>query len=184
MNIFALHLDPKIAASYHCDKHVVKMIVESAQMISTIFEKYNGYEKWMYKPCFPHHPCTLWAGESRRNLIWLIDLGFHLCEQYQEIYCKPRLNKKGEMKPPKKTHHKCHGMFLLWKKKVYDLAIPDKKFSVFALAMPDYIKDKVGEDYNIIQAINCYREYYILEKAYMAKWKSRKEPDWFKNKTI
>lgn len=49
MNIFALDKCPKISAKYHCDKHVVKMIIESAQMISTVFDKYKKHEPYMLK---------------------------------------------------------------------------------------------------------------------------------------
>ena len=67
MNIFALDIDVQKAAEYHCDKHVVKMILESAQMISTVFDKYDEHQSYMLKPCFQNHPCTLWAG--RRQFI-------------------------------------------------------------------------------------------------------------------
>jgi hypothetical protein len=33
MNIFVLDKDPHAAAHYHCDKHVVKMILEAGQML-------------------------------------------------------------------------------------------------------------------------------------------------------
>lgn len=60
MNIFALHQDPQIAAQMHCDKHVVKMILESAHMLSTICGE-------GYKPTHQNHPCTKWARSSRSN---------------------------------------------------------------------------------------------------------------------
>lgn len=167
MNIFALHIQPNISAKYHCDKHVVKMIVESAQMISTVFDKYGQRKFWMYKSCFPHHPCTLWAGYSRRNLIWLIDLGYHLCLEYTKRYGKT---------------HKCFGMYLLWKKLVLDLPIPDKKFTNFALAVLPELKEKAGNDYTLLEAINCYREYYMIHKVEMKKWKNVEKPFWWVEK--
>ena len=169
MNIFALHLDPKIAANHHCDKHVVKMIVESAQMISTIFDKYGERKSWMYKPCFQHHPCTIWAGVSRRNLIWLVDLGYHLCLEYNHRYGKI---------------HKCYGMMLLWSKLVHELSIPDGRFTNFALAVTPKLKEKYGQDYNLIESINCYRDYYIEEKSHIAKWKTGDIPNWFSNNSV
>ena len=44
MNIFVLDKDPHIAAQMHCDRHVPKMIVESAQMLSTAHRLLDGEE--------------------------------------------------------------------------------------------------------------------------------------------
>lgn len=48
MNIFALHDDPKLAAQYHCDKHIVKMAVEYSQILCTVVHKAfaKAYEDW------------------------------------------------------------------------------------------------------------------------------------------
>ena len=51
MNIFYLDRDPVIAAQMMCDKHVVKMILESAQMLSTAHRVLDGDEyatRWDY----------------------------------------------------------------------------------------------------------------------------------------
>ena len=53
MNIFHLHKDPKICAEYHCDKHVVKMILETAQMLSTAYQRHCGLDNELYKPAYP-----------------------------------------------------------------------------------------------------------------------------------
>ena len=70
MNIFVLDSDPKVAATMLCDKHVVKMILESAQMLSTVAHT-NGHIP-RYRPTHSKHPCTLWAGESKSNWQWLV----------------------------------------------------------------------------------------------------------------
>jgi len=83
MNIFVLASDPRIAASYHCDQHMNKMILESAQMLSTVakilhpkhpslMHLYNA-PKSVYK-----HPCTLWIKESIHNARWVLDLAIFL----------------------------------------------------------------------------------------------------------
>lgn len=81
MNIFILSRDPILAAQYQCDKHVVKMCLETAQILSTI----NGGP---YKPTHPHHPCTVWARSSQANYEWLWMHGMALCEEYTHLYGK------------------------------------------------------------------------------------------------
>jgi hypothetical protein len=68
MNIFFLHKDPKIAACMQCDKHVVKMVLETAQMLSTA-ARAQGYDMG-YKSAYPNHPMTLWVNESPHNYTW------------------------------------------------------------------------------------------------------------------
>ena len=67
MNIFHLHKDPEICASYHCDKHVVKMILETAQMLSTAYRRNFGDNDDLYKTAYPKHPMTIWVGDSGAN---------------------------------------------------------------------------------------------------------------------
>lgn len=81
MNIFVLSRDPEEAARFQCDKHVVKMILESAQMLSTI----NGGP---YKPTHANHPCTLWAARSTGNYTWLVQHALALCAEYSYRYNK------------------------------------------------------------------------------------------------
>jgi hypothetical protein len=68
MNIFVLDTDPQIAAGFLCNKHVVKMSLESAQMLCSAFE--NGEAP--YKRSYYNHPCTKWARESQANYEWLL----------------------------------------------------------------------------------------------------------------
>ena len=82
MNIFVLDPDPKIAASYHCDQHLHKMILGSAQMLSTAMWKwYPECRPYLYKPAYENHPCTLWVKQSISNAAWLA----HLMQELQEI---------------------------------------------------------------------------------------------------
>lgn len=74
MNIFALDLDPTIAASYHCDQHLHKMILESAQMLSTVARSKSLLASGYYKPTHANHPCTKWLAESLNNCAWLVEL--------------------------------------------------------------------------------------------------------------
>ena len=81
MNIFILSTNPTEAAQMQCDKHVVKMVLESAQMLSTIA---GG----PYKPTHEKHPCTLWAGANRVNFQWLVTHALALCDEYTFRYGK------------------------------------------------------------------------------------------------
>jgi len=81
MNIFFLHEDPKIAASMHCDQHLHKMILESAQMLSTVARHYAPWRrKWddVYKPTHLNHPCNLWLQQAPENALWLTSLASNL----------------------------------------------------------------------------------------------------------
>ena len=79
MNIFVLDRDPEIAGSYHCDKHVLKMIIESAQLLSNS-HNLTGKEG-PYRLTHRNHPCTKWVMESIANYRWLVKLGKTLCRE-------------------------------------------------------------------------------------------------------
>jgi hypothetical protein len=79
MNIFVLSENPEIAASYHCDQHLHKMILESAQMLSTWAYKYFPKARsYVYKPAYENHPCTKWIDTTTDNRIYLILLAREL----------------------------------------------------------------------------------------------------------
>ena len=68
MNIFYLHEDPKKAAEYQYNKHVVKMILESAQMLCTAHHLLDGPDADVpYKIAHKNHPSTVWARQSSQN---------------------------------------------------------------------------------------------------------------------
>jgi hypothetical protein len=81
MNIFILDIDPVKAAQYLCDKHIVKMCLETAQILSTI----SGGP---YKPTHANHPCTLWAKETLGNYRWLVVHGLAIGDEYTHRYGK------------------------------------------------------------------------------------------------
>lgn len=154
MNIFFLDEDPAKAARYHCDKHVVKMILETAQIVSTVYDRYGKHEEWMLKPCFKNHPCTLWAGNSRQNLIWLVTLGLELNRQYMNRYNR---------------EHKYFDLFARFGVSQH-LFMPDNGLTPPALAMP--------EDCRMVDHVESYRLYYMTHKRNIAKWKNG-APEWY-----
>ena len=116
MNIFALDNDPIKAAQMHNDKHVVKMILETAQMLSTV----SGGP---YRPTHKNHPCTVWARQTKGNYDWLVQLGFALCHEYGIRYNK---------------QHKCQSV--IERLQYPPESIPDGDRTPFAQAMPDDCK--------------------------------------------
>ena len=90
MNIFFLHFDPRIAATHHCDKHVVKMILESAQLLYSAHWATDGSRlpASAYRKTHTKHPCSIWVRESGANYRWLCELGLALCDEYTFRYGK------------------------------------------------------------------------------------------------
>lgn len=154
MNIFFLDYDPKKCAQYHNNKHVVKMILETAQLLCGVHWMIG--EEAPYKLSHKNHPCSKWVREDLNNYLWLCELGLELCEEYKYRYGKT---------------HKTYQV-ILW---CIDNKpnIPDIEFTSPPLAMPDVCKI----NNNIISS---YRNYYIIEKSSFCVWKGREVPYWYK----
>lgn len=162
MNIFALDNDPKLAAQYHMDVHVVKMIIESGQLLSTACHiKGICASEIPYKQTHKGHPCTLWVLESSANFDWLFKLLFYLHKEYTFRYGK--IHKSTKWLPS----------FLRLQSLMRDL-LPRTGLTPFAQAMPDFCKAK--------NPINAYRNLYFNVKSKMkrAGWrKTRRMPRWY-----
>ena len=174
MNIFVLDLDPVKAARMHCDKHVPKMCVEAAQMMASALRRHGATDEQMpltksgtpYKGGYKHHPCTVWAGDSRDNFTWLARHAQTLLTEYSNRFDKV---------------HACNGPVHIMSCK--DHIIPKGGLTQFALAMPDeYRPDPIdGETvYHAYPkfAIKAYRDYYHSKQ--FAKWeKGTPTPSWW-----
>ena len=158
MNIFYLDRDPEIAAQMHCDKHVVKMILESAQMLSTAHRVLDGDEiadsKGLYKMAHKNHPCTIWARTNSENYEWLWNLYDHLMKEYTYRYGKHHASER-------LTH-------ALWE---FPRNISHGDFTDPPQCMPDYCKSD--------DTVTAYQTYYIIEKSDFAKWPDDRRPEWF-----
>ena len=92
MNIFYLDKDPVIAAQMHCDKHVVKMILESAQLMSTAHRFLDGDryadKNGLYKLTHKNHPTAIWVRKSKENYMWTWNLLDALLQEYTKRYNK------------------------------------------------------------------------------------------------
>lgn len=153
MNIFVLDYSPVKAAQMQCDKHVVKMPLESAQILCTAFPKGSA----PYKLTHYNHPCSIWCRQSEENYKWLIQHGLALCDEYTYRYGK---------------HHKSRDVILWCEQNINEISFERKGKTHFTLCFDD--KFKIGS------AVESYRLYYINEKRSIAKWnKARKAPSWF-----
>jgi hypothetical protein len=74
MNIFHLDKNPQLCAKWLCDKHCVKMVLETAQMLSTAYQRHYGLKDDLYKPAYPKHPMTIWVGNSGANFYFTMKL--------------------------------------------------------------------------------------------------------------
>lgn len=175
MNIFYLHEDPTTCAQHHVDKHVVKMILEYAQLLSTAHRVLDGKEAtalsksgrkqkvWaleddrdsvLYKATHINHPSAKWARHTASNYDWLYSLWVECLIEYTHRYGKI---------------HSCQRLAETL------LCHPNKievgEFTAPWRAMPDEFK--VDGD-----TLQSYRNYYNGAKSHMFKWKTRATPDW------
>jgi hypothetical protein len=149
MNIFVLDENPIAAAKFACDKHVVKMILESAQLLCSVHPEGTA----PYKRTHYNHPCTKWTRESEHNYDWLISHAYALCLEYTKRYGKVHKSQQvikwcDENRPK----------------------LPQCGPTPFAQAMPEQYKND-----DIVEA---YRAYYLGEKKRFATWKTE-IPYWF-----
>lgn len=88
MNIFILDKDPTLSVIYHTDKHIVKMPIESTQILCTVLHNTHQAPDWAYKPTHKSHPCVQWASESLDNWRWLRNYALLLGNEYTYRYDK------------------------------------------------------------------------------------------------
>ena len=132
MNIFFLHKDPSRAAKAQCDKHIVKMVLETTQMLSPAARR-NGFDIG-YKSAYPNHPMTRWVGDNNYNFSWALDHAQELSKEYVARYNK---------------FHACQKVI----NKFLSLKGSYINFSEPPQCMPDEFK---CDDY-----VRAYRDYYI-----------------------
>ena len=156
MNIFVLSLCPKQCAKFTNNKHVVKMILESAQMLCTTHHLCCiNPDSNIYKIAHKNHPCTIWTRETKANYSWLYLLFCELCKEYTYRYSKI---------------HKCETKLMNILNNIPEL-IPDGNITTFRQAMPDDVKHK--------NPIIAYRQYYKKYKHSFCVWSNRPIPYWF-----
>ena len=155
MNIFHLDKNPIKCALYHCDKHVVKMILETSQMLSTAYQKHAGENDSLYKSAYPNHPMTLWVGETYKNFGWTLLLGEALGFQYTHRY--------------NKRHKSMRIIDYFFKNLDWKDKIPKGEQTSPPLCMPDEFK---CDDH-----VQSYKNYYINKKKSFAKYTNISTPE-------
>lgn len=163
MNVFVVDKNPVKAAMYQCDKHVVKMVLESAQMLSTAHRLLDGDDciapDVLYKVAHAKHPCTLWTMESIANYHWLYNHFVALCDEYTYRYGKTHLcdtKLRGILKHQPKN-------------------IPIGTLTPFRLAMGSNPECMFEGD-----PVKSYRAYYKTKQdRFEMKWTKREIPNWF-----
>ena len=154
MNIFILDKDIRLSAKYHCDKHVVKMILECTQLLSTAL-RLTGVDQG-YRLTHKNHPCSIWTRNSLSNFNYVKTLAKHLNSEYRFRYNKSQ-------------DHKSFNL-------IQSLPVPnieDKGITSHPLCMPDQYKTNC--------VIDSYRAYYINEKKNILQYRSRDLPPWIDN---
>lgn len=145
MNIFFLDPSPEIAASYHCNQHLSKMILESAQMLSTAYHSIGLdpiHVPDLYKPAYQGHPCTQWVCHSTDNMAWLI----LLCNALESERLTIGMNPHSSMCVVEQIADVI----------AYDFPLSHpSRISEPALAMPAWIKYKTT-----LSPVEKYKQYY------------------------
>lgn len=163
MNIFVLDLDPTLAAQMQCDKHVVKMPLECAQMLSTAHRELDtfpssiAHDSSIYRSTHKHHPCNRWLRQSAANYHWLYDHFEALCAEYSYRYYKLHMSwfkLSAALKSPPSR-------------------IPDCEMTPFAQAMPD--------EYKHDDPVVAYRRFYIADKRDFLDYRKRQRPAWLED---
>ncbi len=164
MNIFVVDENPIDAARMLCDKHVVKMIVETAQILSTVAYMRGVVYKELYAPTHIHHPCVSWAGETYANFFWLLVHGIGLSLEYTKRYDKTHKTDA--------VLKKLDGVLIeIWPGE--DSNFDYEAHTPFVQCMP--------VQYRGLSAIEAYRRFYKGEKSRFAKWKYTSPPEWWNN---
>lgn len=156
MNIFFLDRHPSLCAEYHYDKHVVKMILESAQLLSTAHHLSDSVGP--YKVTHANHPSAIWARSSVNHYSWLYCLMLSLGREYQHRYGKVHKTIRD------------HGD-TLWET---PRAIKAQGWQDPPQAMPEHCQNP--------DAVTAYRNYYATEKINLLSYTKRETPLWLTNK--
>lgn len=178
MNIFYLNHNPNVAAQQHMDKHVVKMVLEYCQLLSTAHRFCDGEphpdftrsgrrttrfilpdsrETIIYQATHLHHPSTVWTRASKSNYEWLHALLTALNSEYTYRYGRT---------------HKLSSDGLIKALATPPVGIPDGVFTEPTPAMPDEYKTE-GD------SLTSYRTYYKYGKNHLAVWSKQDLPEWW-----
>ena len=176
MNIFFLDKNPEKCAEYYCDRHIVKIILEIAQLLCTTRHILGDQTKITYKKTHQNHPISIWVRSNPNHYQWTLALGYALGHEYTYRYGK---------------HHKSIDIITECFAAFFNKNIPN----FFPVATSDLSYDDYSKVYNLCSspalampnefkinsdAIRSYRNYYALDKFFNIdfRYKKREIPKW------
>ena len=163
MNIFVLSEDPVEAAEMQCNAHVVKMILETAQLLCFQYEP--GEAPYVRSRSHYNHPCSIWARQSRENYHWLCIHGLALCEEHLYRYGTKIHSSQKIIESCLENSHR--------------LQFPQTGLTEFAVAINEHQECRKLKDFENMSVVEQYRNYYLHDKKEFAVWKTRSPPSWW-----
>ena len=160
MNLFRLHDNPVRAAQMQCDTHVIKMTLETAQMLSTAHRLYGTLDHPdLYKATHSNHPSTKWVCETSGNYEWAYQHFLALGREYTHRYGKTHLSVKKLSRVLANVPSN----------------IPVGPQTTQSLAMKHRPECMFPDD-----PVKSYRLYYFTKRHdFEMTWKNRPVPPWF-----
>lgn len=164
MNIFRVDDCPTMAGRMLCDSHTVKMVLETAQLLSSAMTELTEpkHKDLFYKPTHMNHPCSLWVRDHPANFMWTVLHGLSLSDEYERRYGR---------------RHKSYSV-ISWAP-IFAGAV---KYTYKGLEVPKCMPDEVKVDC----PVQSYRNYYneIKSKSMKMRWKMDNVPEWYTGNTL
>ena len=151
--------DAYLCSVAHGNRHVIKMILETCQLLCGVYHTTSPGVEVPYKLTHKNHPCALWARTSLQHYDWLMHLGFELCREYTHRYGKV---------------HASNAVLLHLR------GLPSPNIPSLGFAPPPQAMPEVYYRHPNSSSIEAYRLYYRQEKRHLFAWKRRDVPEFIK----
>lgn len=161
MNIFALSQCPEQSALWLDDVRKTKMILESAQMLSTAIRVLDpDTDLPVYRIAHLNHPCSIWARQSRANFRWLIEHMTHMWTQ-------------------KSRPHKSAGLLPYFRQFAFNAKFPQEELTLFANCARNLER---GVDFSGVDDVHDAYKMYMRERwkenTIKLSWVWGEKPHW------
>ncbi len=176
MNIFFLSMSIKRCAQFHFDKHVIKMILEYCQLLSTawhIIDPIKAPTLNIYRKTHINHPCAIWCRLHLNNYLYVARLGLELCKEWRFRYNHTKI-------------HACEEklLFLYYNPPILPNFLINKTLNnpkSLQLPLPQAMPNECKINKNTVHsAVKAYRNYYKSSyKYHLRNWKNRNNPYWW-----
>jgi hypothetical protein len=162
MNMFLLDEALDQCAADHSDQHIVKMVLESAQICSSGAYLQNVIFDGQYRPGHIHHPCCVWAGESPENLMFVCRLGISIGMEYRWRFDR---------------HHQSMRVLCLCASRL-PRSLPSPE--LYPVCIPlEHRRESYASRLPLGRAVKEYRAYYRSAKERFVTWKYSPIPSWW-----